>query len=129
MKIIILDDSMTVRIILESYLEDLGIDDDEMFSFENGNDAVKFIEENGADIIFSDINMPIMNGFEFARIIFAQLPELKKRFFAISGDESRESYLKMKQYGVHHFLKKPINSAHFKHFILPIITKQRNQQP
>ena len=129
MKIIILDDSMTVRIMIESYLEDLGVEDEEMFSFENGYDALKSIEEKSADIIFSDINMPIMSGFEFATIVFEKYPDLKKRFFAISGDETKVSYLKMKEIGVHHFLKKPINSTHFKHFILPLITKQRNQQP
>jgi len=105
MKIIILDDSLTVRMIIESYLEDLNIDEDEIFSFEDGNKAIEFIKLNGVDIVFSDINMPLMDGFEFAKQAFKLLPELKKRFFAISGDETKDSYLKMKESGVHHFLK------------------------
>ena len=106
MKIIILDDSLTVRMIIESFLEDLGVQDDEILPFENGFDALKYIEKNGADIVFSDINMPKMDGYEFACSLFKVRKDLQKSFFAISGDESRESYRKMKNLGVHRFLKK-----------------------
>lgn len=123
MKIVVLDDSLTVRMIIESFLEDLDIEDDEVFSFENGHDALDFIAKNGADIVFSDINMPKMSGYEFAHELFKLYPQLKRTFFAISGDENRQSYLKMKENGVQRFLKKPINIEHFNHFIEPEIIK------
>jgi len=125
MKIVILDDSPTIRMIIESHLEDLGVRDDEMFSFENGFDALEFIEKNGADLVFSDINMPKMSGYEFAYMLFIENPHLKNSIFGISGDENKESYKKMKQIGVRRFLKKPINAEHFKHFIKPEIQKRR----
>ncbi len=125
MKIVVLDDSITIRMIIESFLEDLGATDDEIFLFENGYKALDFIRDNGADIVFSDINMPDMSGSEFAELLFDVMPELKSSFFAISGDESHETYLKMKKSGVHRFLKKPINSDYFRHFVLPEILKRR----
>ncbi|WP_294966886.1 response regulator [Sulfurimonas sp.] len=125
MKIIILDDSITIRMILESFLEDFDVKDDEIFSFENGHEVIKFIKENGADIIFSDINMPKMDGYEFAKLTFEIMPSLKNSFFCISSDESTEMFTKMKEIGVHRFLKKPINELHFRHFILPEIIKRR----
>jgi len=128
MKVIILDDSFTVRIIIESFLEDLNIDEDEIYSFDNGFDALEFIEKNGADIIFSDIHMPKMNGCEFAFKLFENHSYLKKSFFAISGDESYKSYKKMKENGVHRFLKKPINGKYFNHFLIPEINKIRLQE-
>ena len=124
MKIVVLDDSMTIRMIIESFLEDLGVEENEIFLFDNGFEALDFIKINGADIVFSDINMPDMSGFEFAELVFKVYPKLKSSFFAISGDESRQSYMKMKQNGVHRFLKKPINNVHFKHFVLPEILKR-----
>lgn len=127
MKIVILDDSLTIRMILESFLEDLDVNDDEIFSFENGNEALAFIEQNGADIIFSDINMPKMDGYEFASEVFKIQPDLKNAFFAISGDENRESFMKMKDNGVHRFLKKPISPESFKHFVLPEVSKRRSK--
>jgi len=125
MKIIILDDSMTIRMILESYLEDLGVKDDEIHLFANGYEALNFIKINGADIVFSDINMPDMSGYEFAMLVLEVYPELKRSFFAISGDENRESFIKMKNSGVHRFLRKPINSEYFRHFVQPEILKRR----
>lgn len=105
MNIVILDDSMTIRMIIESFLEDLGAHDDEMFLFEDGNKALEFIKENGADIVFSDINMPNMDGYEFAKSVFEIMPNLKNSFFAISGEENHDSYMNMKKVGVHRFLK------------------------
>jgi len=125
MKIIILDDSFTVRMIIESFLEDLGVNEEEIVSLENGFDALEYIRNNGADIVFSDINMPKMDGYEFASSLFKIRKDLQNSFFAISGDETRESYRKMKKIGVHRFLKKPIESDHFNHFLIPEINKRR----
>ena len=125
MQIIILDDSSTIRIIIESFLKEYGVKDNEISSFKNGYEALDFIKLNGADIIFSDINMPYMNGFEFAELVFKVLPDLKNSFFAISGDENRESYNKMIKNGVHRFLNKPINNTLFNNFILPEILQIR----
>jgi len=125
MKIVILDDSMTIRMILESFLEDLGVEDDEINMFENGYEALDFIKINGADIVFSDINMPDMSGYEFAMLVLEVYPELKSSFFAISGDENRSAFIKMKNSGVHRFLRKPINSEYFRHFVQPEILKRR----
>jgi len=125
MKIIILDDSLTIRMIIESFLEELGVDEDEIYSFGEGSKALGFIKNSGADIVFSDINMPDMSGFEFAELVFKIAPKLQRTFFAISGSENRESYQKMKNIGVHHFMKKPIKLGYFKHFILPEIVRVR----
>ncbi|MDF1875120.1 response regulator [Sulfurimonas sp. SAG-AH-194-I05] len=128
MNIIVLDDSFTVRMIIESFLEDLGVHDDEIHSFENALHALEYIEKNGADLIFSDIHMPEMDGYEFATALFKKRKDLQKVFFAISGDETRESYKKMKEIGVHRFLRKPIDSIHFNHFVQQEIEKYRNSE-
>jgi two-component SAPR family response regulator len=125
MKIIILDASLDISVTIKSFLKDFSINDNEIFSFENGYEALDFIKLNGADIVFSDIEMPYMGGFEFAELVFKVIPDLKNSFFAISGDENRENYMKMKKNGVHRFLKKPINDEHFRNFIIPEILKVR----
>jgi len=126
MKIVVLDDSPTIQMFIESYLEELGVDEDEVFTFESGFEALKFIKRQGADIVFSDINMPKMSGYDFARKLFSMKPQLRSSFFAISGDETRESYMKMKRNGAKRFIKKPINIDHFNHFVAPEVAKRRN---
>ena len=126
MKIVVLDDSPTILMFIESYLEELGVDEREVFTFESGFEALQFIKRQGADIVFSDINMPKMSGYDFARKLFIMKPKLRSSFFAISGDENRESYLRMKRNGARRFIKKPINIEHFNHFVAPEIMKRRN---
>jgi len=123
MKIIILDDSMTIRMIIESFLEDLGVDENSIFSFEHGHDALEFIEANGADIVFTDINMPQMSGSEFVSKLLLNHKYLQNNLFAISGDESGEGFQAMRDSGVKKFLKKPLKIAHFNHFIRPIVSR------
>jgi len=115
---------MTIRMIIESHLEDLGITEEEIFSFDNGEDALDFIDKNGADIVFSDINMPQMSGYTFVEKLLETHKELRKSIFVISAEENRENYMKMKKLGVHRFIKKPIDSRYFHHFIKREIHKR-----
>jgi CheY-like chemotaxis protein len=125
MKIVILDDSLTIRMTVEALLEDLGVKEEEIYSFDDGQEALKFILNCGADIIFSDINMPKMTGCVFAQKLFEQCADLKKSFFVMSGEESNEQYTKMRSIGAKRFIKKPIDSEYFNHFIAPEIQKRR----
>ena len=119
----VLDDSKTVLLTMRVLLEDLGVKEEEILLFEDGYKAIAYIEENGADIIFSDINMPGMNGYEFVE----RLLELSSRFvsvlFVVSGDDTGQSVAQMKKIGGKRFIRKPISSKHFNHFVLPEINK------
>lgn len=37
----------------------------EIFKAMNGEEAIKFLQSQSVDIIFLDLNMPVMNGWEF----------------------------------------------------------------
>ncbi len=68
LKCIVIDDEPLARELLKSYitktpsLELIG-------SFESAADAVKVVMEGMSDIIFLDINMPMLNGIDFAAIV------------------------------------------------------------
>ncbi|MCD6173140.1 MAG: response regulator [Sulfurimonas sp.] len=125
MIIVILNDSSIMHRTIESFLKEFDIKDNEVYSFTNGYEALDFIKINGADIIFSDITMPYMDGFEFAELVFKVVPNLRNSFFAIRGDENRKNFLRMRHKGVHRFLKKPFDIKIFEYFILPEIMKVR----
>ena len=53
-------------------LDDIGMSGAEVDSAENGKEAVDIIKEKGPDyygIVFMDIQMPVMNGYDAAREI------------------------------------------------------------
>ena len=61
-KVIIIDDHKLFTNGLSSILESIGLR--VMATFENGKQAVLYLKNNEVDIIFSDINMPEMDGLK-----------------------------------------------------------------
>lgn len=62
---IIVDDHLLFTNGLSGILEDIGLKVHSTFS--NAKDAITYLKNQNVDIIFSDINMPIMDGIEFCK--------------------------------------------------------------
>lgn len=63
-KALVVDDSLTVRIYHSSLLKNLGFEVD---TAENGMEALEMAIKNKYDLFLTDINMPVMDGYEFVR--------------------------------------------------------------
>lgn len=66
-KVLIVDDSTTMRKIVTRSLRQAGLDVGDVFEAADGEEALKLLETTSVDIILSDINMPNMDGIEFLR--------------------------------------------------------------
>ncbi len=67
-KVIIIDDEPLARSIVKKYLEEFN-DLEIVAECSNGFEGVKAIEEHQPDLIFLDIQMPKINGFEMLELI------------------------------------------------------------
>lgn len=66
MKILIVDDSSTMRKIIRRNLRQAGITVSEVLEASDGKEGCEVLEKDGSiDLILSDVNMPNMNGLEF----------------------------------------------------------------
>lgn len=70
MKALIVDDSAMMRKVVERALRQAGVNLTEVIQANNGVEALTMLREaagslDGFDLIFSDINMPMMDGLEF----------------------------------------------------------------
>lgn len=63
-KILIAEDESHLRFLLEQTLEDLEDYDVEIKAVENGQLALDSIAEEKPDLLFLDVMMPLVNGFE-----------------------------------------------------------------
>ncbi|VAW68150.1 hypothetical protein MNBD_GAMMA10-225, partial [hydrothermal vent metagenome] len=63
---LVVDDDMTNRLVLCALLKDFGYISIES---ENGAEAVCAVENNYIDIVLLDVMMPVMDGYEAAKII------------------------------------------------------------
>ncbi|MCK4641232.1 MAG: response regulator, partial [Candidatus Marinimicrobia bacterium] len=74
MKILIVEDEAYIREFYMTFFEDKGL---EVFLAVNGKEALDNYEKIQPDIILSDIDMPVMDGFELVREIKSRKPEQK----------------------------------------------------
>lgn len=64
--ILVVDDSITSRMLLQDILETAGYN---VKTSSDGMNAMKIVKDIKFDLIVSDIDMPLMNGFQFTRLI------------------------------------------------------------
>lgn len=66
-KVLIVDDSNTMRKIVSRSLRQAGLDFDEILEAGDGQQALDVLTAGPVDLVLSDINMPNMNGIEFLK--------------------------------------------------------------
>ena len=68
-KVLIVDDEPHIRMLLEQTLEDLEDAGVDILTAEDGEKALEIIKADKPDIIFLDVMMPKINGFEVCNIV------------------------------------------------------------
>jgi DNA-binding response OmpR family regulator len=68
-KILIVDDEAHIRALVEQTLEDLEDEGVELLTASDGEAAVRIIDEERPDLVFLDVMMPKMNGYDVCRTV------------------------------------------------------------
>ncbi len=71
-KLLIVDDEPHIRMLLEQTLEELEDEDVELLIAANGQEALDHIRSQRPQLVFLDVMMPEMNGFEVCRHVKQQ---------------------------------------------------------
>ncbi len=72
-KILIVDDEAHIRILLERTLIDFEDDGVEILMAENGEEALELIKTEQPNLVFLDVMMPKMNGFDVCHTVKKEL--------------------------------------------------------
>jgi len=108
-KAIVVDDQLTMRTLVRSALQQIGIVD--VREFPNPQEALEALKVQAAHIIFSDFNMPGMDGLEFLRTVRGD-PVLKSTgFVLLTGRADADLVKRAVQFGVNNYLAKPFTVA------------------
>ena len=67
--ILIVDDEVHIRILIEQTLEELEDQGVELLTATNGAEALELIQTERPDLVFLDVMMPKMNGFEVCQTV------------------------------------------------------------
>ncbi|WJG10373.1 response regulator [Aliiglaciecola sp. LCG003] len=73
----------------------------------HGQEAVAAIEEGKGQLMFLDLNMPIMDGYETLKAI--QKKKLSSKVIVISGDIQPSAHERVKALGALEFIEKPVS--------------------
>ncbi len=114
-KVLIVDDSSTMRRIIRSTLEKIGFAD--MIEAEDGVDALTKLD--GVGLITLDWNMPKMDGLTFVKSIRSNPKFTKLPIIMVTTEAAKDDILKAIQSGVNNYVVKPFT---------PQILKQKIDQ-
>lgn len=103
--VLVVDDSLTMRKVLSRVLERESF---EVVTANDGMDAVMKLQTMTPDIILTDIEMPRMDGFEFARHVRDNPNTVHTPLVIISSRTAEKHRQVAAQIGVNAFLGKPV---------------------
>jgi two-component system, chemotaxis family, chemotaxis protein CheY len=108
-KAVVVDDQLTMRTLVRSCLQQIGLVD--VREFPKAPEALAGLKSQPAHIVFSDFNMPEMDGLEFLRSIRSD-PRLKSTgFVLLTGRADVELVKRAAQFGANNYLVKPFTVA------------------
>ncbi len=107
LNILVVDDSATVRAVIAKTLDIAGVPVGELYAAENGREALDILGNNWIDIVFADINMPVMGGIEMVEKMNEEglLKTIPVVIVSTEGSATRIEQLKAK--GVSAYVRKP----------------------
>ncbi len=124
-KILLIDDSEDIHHLVKKTLFEIS-DVTSAYSFSEG---VKFFDQSEFDIVIIDLNLDDKNGMDLLKE-FKSVPS-ESRFFIMTGKDSINDELLGHTYGVHEYIKKPVNTDILKVIIqknLKVITGVRHDE-
>ena len=101
----------------------------------NGKEAIQLLAKNAYDIIFMDIQMPVMNGYETVKAIRNPETPIKKHdsvIIALTANAMKSDREKCLQSGMDDYLPKPFNSTDLQKMInryIPDIERKKIHEP
>lgn len=107
--VLIVDDSLSARMIIKQYLEIVGLQGANFHEAENGSLALEILKTEEVNLIVTDMNMPVMDGSQFISRLkaspkFNRIPVIIVSSAANKGNEER--FLK---FGANYVISKPVS--------------------
>jgi len=112
MKILVVDDSITIRRIIINALKTIGQSD--VVEAGNGKDALAKIAGNTVDFVITDWNMPEMNGLEFTKAVRSDATTAELPILMITTRGTEADVIEALQARVNSYIVKPFTPQELK---------------
>ncbi len=121
LKFLIVDDFSTMRRIVRGLLKEIGyVNADEA---EDGSVALNMLKASKYDFIVSDINMPVMNGFELLSAVKADDSLKHLPVLMVTAEARKEDIVRAAKDGAAGYVVKPFTKATLEEKVQKIMQK------
>ena len=108
-KVLIVDDEAYIRLLIEQTLEDLEDQGVEILTADNGADALSIIQEARPELVFLDVMMPKMNGFDVCQAVKRELKMADVYIILLTAKGQEYDKQHGEQVGADVYLTKPFD--------------------
>ena len=123
-RILIVEDSPTMRALLASTLEELGAEV-EVSEAESGFEALRCLPRDAFDLIVTDINMPDINGLELVSFVKSNAQYRSIPLLIISTEGSERDRERGLGLGADAYLVKPFEPEELVQIVRELLAKNR----
>src|ERR1700712_4681941 len=109
MKFLIVDDFSTMRRIVRGLLKEIGFNNAD--EAEDGAVALGMLKNTKYDFVVSDINMPVMNGFELLNAVKADDTLKHLPVLMVTAEARKEDIVRAAKDGAAGYIVKPFTKA------------------
>jgi two-component system chemotaxis response regulator CheY len=121
MKFLIVDDFSTMRRIVRGLLKEIGYNNAD--EAEDGSVALNMLKNSKYDFVVSDINMPVMNGFELLSAVKADDSLKHLPVLMVTAEARKEDIVRAAKDGAAGYIVKPFTKATLEEKVQKIMQK------
>jgi signal transduction histidine kinase/CheY-like chemotaxis protein len=123
-KVLVADDVENLRSLFEIYMRQLGL---EYLTVANGFEAVEAAMAGDFDVLLLDMEMPVMDGFEAARVLRERGYE--KPIVALTAHYDGVEIERARREGCNHVLNKPVTLERLREVLAPLLAGRGMSSP
>ena len=121
LKFLIVDDFSTMRRIVRGLLKEIGYNNAD--EAEDGSVALNMLKNSKYDFVVSDINMPVMNGFELLSAVKADDSLKHLPVLMVTAEARKEDIVRAAKDGAAGYIVKPFTKATLEEKVQKIMQK------
>jgi two-component system, chemotaxis family, chemotaxis protein CheY len=121
LKFLVVDDFSTMRRIVRGLLKEMGCN--HVDEAEDGSVALHMLRSNKYDFVVSDINMPVMNGFDLLKAVKADAALRHIPVLMVTAEARKEDIVRAAKDGAAGYIVKPFTKATLEEKVQKIMLK------
>lgn len=104
LRVLVAEDNPINQVLLKEQLEELGCS---VMLCSNGLEALQLWQPRAFDVLVTDVNMPLMNGYELAKAVRQEDPSIP--IIGVTANAMREEGERCMAVGMNHWIVKPMS--------------------